>query len=89
MIDGAPKDMGVYVLWRDQQLIFIGRALGGTSTISSCLDEHMRGERCECSRQATHYSWEIVLQPAVREGELLQDQRGAADGLPPCNRHSA
>ena len=89
MLDGAPKDMGVYALWRGPQLIYVGRALGGASTISSCLDEHMSGNRCDCSRQATHYSWEIVLQPMVRELELLQEQKAAAGELPPCNLHSA
>jgi hypothetical protein len=89
MLDGAPKDMGVYVLWRDQQVLYIGRALGGASTISSCLDEHMSGRRCDCSRQATHYSWEIVLQPGLRELELLEEQEKAAGELPPCNLHRA
>ena len=84
MINGAPRDMGVYALWRDNHLLYIGRALGGASTIASCLDEHMNGARCSCSREATHYSWEIVLQPALRERELLQEQTG----LPPCNQHS-
>ena len=89
MLDGAPKDMGVYVLWRDQQLLYIGCALGGASTISSCLEEHMSGSRCDCSRQATHYSWEIVLQPIVRELELLAEQEKAMGERPPCNLHRA
>jgi hypothetical protein len=88
MINGAPKDMGVYALWRGNQLLYIGRALGTSSTILSCLDEHMSGARCECSKVATHYSWEIVLQPTVREAELLQEQRQAG-GLPPCNLHAS
>ena len=86
MIDGAPKDVGVYALWRDEKLLYVGRALGGASTIASCLDEHLSGARCECSRQATHYSWEIVLQPVARELELLEEQRQIG-GLPPCNQH--
>jgi hypothetical protein len=89
MVDGAPRDMGVYTLWRGEQLLYIGRALGGRTTIFSRLDEHMSGAVCRCSRQATHYSWEIVLQPIERELELLQEQRKAAGELPPCNRHSA
>jgi hypothetical protein len=88
MIAGAPKDMGVYALWRDQRLLYVGRALGGSSTIFSRLEEHMSGALCDCSRQATHYSWEIVTQPIVRELELLQEQRNAAGQLPPCNLHS-
>ena len=89
MVDGAPKDLGVYVLWRGDELLYIGRASGGASTIQSCLAEHMSGSRCACSRAATHYTWEIALQPALRERQLLQEARKAAGELPPCNRHSA
>jgi hypothetical protein len=93
MIEGAPRDMGVYVLYRGERVIYIGRAMGakpgGGSTIHSRLQEHSSGAVCECSRQATHYSWEIVLQPQLRELELLQAQREAAGELPPCNAHSA
>jgi hypothetical protein len=49
----------------------------------------MDGAVCECSRQATHYSWEIALQPQVRELELLQEQHERCGALPPCNAHSA
>jgi hypothetical protein len=49
----------------------------------------MNGALCSCSRQATHYGWEIVLQPIERELELLQEQRKAGGELPPCNQHSA
>lgn len=49
MLDGAPKDMGVYVLWRDQ----------------------------------------AVLQPIVRELELLEEQEKAMGELLPCNLHRA
>ena len=93
MIDGAPRDMGVYVLYRGERVIYIGRAMGarqgGGSTICSRLQEHMNGGVCECSARATHYSWEIVLQPQLRELELLQAQRETAGELPPCNAHSA
>jgi hypothetical protein len=89
MIEGAPRDMGVYALWRDRRLLYIGRALGGSTTIFSRLDEHMSGALCSCSREATHYSWEIVMQPVMRELELLQDHSKSAGALPPCNLHSA
>jgi hypothetical protein len=97
MIEGAPRDMGVYVLYRGENVIYIGRAMGikggakhgGGSTIFSRLQDHRNGAVCECSRQATHYSWEIVLQPQLRELELLRAEREAAGALPPCNAHSA
>jgi hypothetical protein len=88
MIQGAPHDMGVYALWRGEALLYIGRALGGSTTIHSRLHDHMNGAVCECSQQATHYSWEIVLQPIVRERELLHELRGSGQ-LPPCNQHAS
>jgi hypothetical protein len=88
MVEGAPGDMGVYALWRHDRLLYIGRAMGGGTTIQSRLLEHLKGQSCACSREATHYSWEIVLQPAVRELELLQEHRREAGELPPCNLHA-
>jgi hypothetical protein len=85
MVSGAPRDLGVYLLYRGEDVIYIGRA----ASIQSRLLEHLDGTVCECSRQATHYSWEIVLQPRVRELELLQEQRDRAGTLPPCNAHPA
>jgi predicted GIY-YIG superfamily endonuclease len=85
LIAGAPRDMGVYLLYRGSEVIYIGRAVN----IQLRLQEHMDGAVCECSRQATHYSWEIVLQPQVRELELLQEQHERCGALPLCNAHSA
>lgn len=85
MVDGAPGDAGVYILYRGARVLYIGRA----ADIRARLREHAAGEVCECSKAATHYSWEIVLQPRVRELELLQEQIELGSGLPPCNAHSA
>ena len=89
MVEGAPDDIGVYALWRNDQLLYIGRAMGGSISIQSRLLEHLSGACCACSREATHYSWEIVMQPVVRELELLQEVLRAAGEVPPCNRHDA
>jgi predicted GIY-YIG superfamily endonuclease len=85
MIDGAPADRGVYILYRGAQVLYVGRA----DDIRARLRQHSEGGVCECSRQATHYSWEIVLQPRLRELELLREQRERDGALPPCNAHSA
>lgn len=85
MVQGAPRDMGVYILYAGTRPLYIGRA----ASIQARLEEHMDGAVCECSRKATHYSWEIVLQPQVRELELLQEERERAGALPPCNAHPA
>jgi len=72
MVEDAPTTRGVFALWENDELICIGRADGGERTIRSCLFEHLEGANGDQSRAATHYSWEICLDPEVREAELLR-----------------
>lgn len=65
VIAGAPKDVGVYVLWDDDEAVFYGRG-----AIRTRLLEHLsRRER------ATHYGWELCKDPAARELELLEEHQ--------------
>ena len=86
-INTAPADPGVYVLWRNNAVIYIGRAEGGLETIQSRLEEHFQGRVCSCSRQATHYSWEISLRCKTREAELLESSLVQFGQAPTCNLH--
>ena len=71
ILEYAPFDVGgVYVLWQDDEVIYIGRT-GGSRNIRQCLLEHLEGTRGHCTRGATHYSWEITLWDSARETELL------------------
>jgi hypothetical protein len=88
-LSGAPADPGVYVLWRNDVLLFIGRADGRPETIQSRLQDHYAGRACACSREATHYGWEISFQPRIRERELLGSCREGQGGTPRCNLHAA
>jgi len=81
----SPEVGGVYVLWQDDEVIYIGAALGGGATIRSRLVEHFSGNGGDCTRRATHYSWEISLKPAARELELLEEHRASFQRLPRCN----
>ena len=45
--------------------------VGGTHNIRACLLEHLDGRRGDCTRTATHYSWEITIWDSARETELL------------------
>jgi hypothetical protein len=87
MIAGAPRGPGVYALWNGDTLIYIGNASGTGATIHSRLLSHLAGGACGCSREATHYSWEIAPHPGLRELEMLQEHRAASGELPYCNRH--
>src|SRR3954471_19239164 len=72
MIEDAPATRGVYALWENEQLVCLGRADGGERNIRACLLEHLSGAEGDQARHATHYSWEICVDPELREAELLK-----------------
>jgi len=86
MIAGAPPDPGVFALWENDELIYYGRAAGSLKSIQFALLEHLAGRAGPCTHRATHYGWEITLDPAAREAELLAEYKAAFNRLPRCNR---
>ena len=84
MLEFAAEGAGVYALWSGNELIYYGRAEGGSETIRSRLLEHLRGDR-GCVRRATHYSWELARRPAARESDLLSEFWLARGRFPRCN----
>lgn len=83
MVEGAPNEAGLYALWEDDELIYVGRA-SATSTIRQRLTEHLE-RSSSCTQRATHYSWELSLRPAAREAEILEQHRARFGRLPRCN----
>lgn len=85
---GAPGPSRRYsfkrIVWQGEEIIYYGRALHG-ATIRSRLLEHYH----ENSAQATHYSWEITLEAASREVQLLREYEEAYGRLPRMNGASA
>ena len=86
MVEGAPADPGVYALWENEELIYYGRASGAVISIQFALLEHLSGRAGVCTQRATHYGWEITLDPVAREEELLSEYRAQFNRLPRCNR---
>jgi hypothetical protein len=89
MVEGAPADPGVYALWEAEELIYYGRASGKLVSIQLALFEHLNGKAGACTQRATHYGWEISLDPAAREAELLAEYRARFKRLPRCNEGRA
>lgn len=89
MLEGAPAEPGVYALWENAELIHYGHASGGAITIQRALMEHLSGRAGSCTQRATHYGWEISLEPAAREAELLAEYQEAFNRVPRCNRGAA
>jgi hypothetical protein len=88
MVNGAPAEPGIYALWEDDELIYLGRA-SATATIRERLGEHLTRSVCPCAENATHYSWELALRPATRELEILQELLMRDGRLPRCNQDAA
>ncbi len=71
VIEHAPQEPGIYALWEGEEMVYLGRAV--TGGIQAALREHLEGRRGACTKQATHYSWEISLWPTLRESEVLAE----------------
>ena len=75
----------MYTLWEGDEVIYYGRADGksqaGGSTIRSRLLAHYYEDR----KRPTHYSWEVCLEPAAREAQLLREHEGAFGRRPRGN----
>jgi hypothetical protein len=88
VVSGAPDEPGVYALFEDDEVIYYGCAVHG-STIHSALSEiltRVREGHGGCLQRVTRYSWEITHRPRLREAELLREFEQANQHPPRCNR---
>jgi hypothetical protein len=67
LVSAAPDTPGVYELWDDDELIYVGGTQGCT------LREQLVHELLEGHASATHFSWEISFHPMDRVRELLDE----------------
>lgn len=81
----APDSAGIYLLYQHGELIYIGRATGGLTTIRSRLMDHMRGDCGPCTTIATHYAYEIRPDPIAAEVAYLAEFKRVNGVLPRCN----
>ena len=59
LVDDAPETAGLYALWDDATLLYVGRAKGGRDTIRRRLLAHLERAARQPARAPTHYGWEI------------------------------
>jgi hypothetical protein len=82
LVQGAPENAGVYALWQEAEMIYLGHA----ASIKAALLGHLQRNPPDCTGGATHYSWELSLRPAAREAALLEAFRERHGRLPRCNQ---
>jgi hypothetical protein len=84
-VDVSPAASGIYLLYKDGRLIYIGVAVSG-SDIRQELMSHLSGAHGECTRGATAFLYEIAADPLRLYRYYLGAHRERYGGrLPPCN----
>jgi len=81
LVSMAPDTPGVFELWEDDELVFVG------ATDNCTLRSELVRELLENDRQATHFCWEITYHPAARERELLAEFERLHHRSPRFNSH--
>ena len=84
ILQGAPANAGIYALWQDGEMIYLGHS----GSIKASLLVHLE-RRTPCTSGTTYYSWELSLRPATREVELLELYKKRHGRLPRCNEEAA
>lgn len=89
-IEYAPDESGVYGLFDEDELIYIGLATGLKGfSIRECLLKHLHGAHGECTMRATQYAWELSFWPKAREAEILAAFHERIGRDPRCQQEAA
>jgi len=77
---------GVYVLWKDDEVIYIGKAdIEEEGGIRAKLERHLAGKYAEETARATHFQEDYVAYPSARRTMLLEEYRDKHGRYPHCN----
>ena len=84
-IKRAPASTGIYTLYDGAEIIYYGRATGGSATIRSRLMDHISGRESPCTRGAKTVTWEACRDPEARDDALLTAFESTHSTRPRCN----
>jgi hypothetical protein len=82
-VDLSPAAPGVYCLYGNGQLLYIGLAVNGSS-VRQELAIHRGGAYGECTRQATAFTYELARDPRALHRRYLTAHRARCDGRLPA-----
>jgi hypothetical protein len=88
LIEAAPDTTGVFALWQDGGVIYLGKACANGATIRKALEAQFEARRLSGTDEqmrATRCSWEVVDDADRRHDELLQEYESAHHCLPLWN----
>lgn len=84
-INKAPDQSGVYELLGGNDTIYYGRSTGEKTSIRARLEDHKSGSEGSCTKNASHFRWEVTSSAVAREKELLDEYNRNHGKLPRCN----
>jgi hypothetical protein len=84
LIAAAHDTTGVFALWQNGGVIYLGKASAGAATIRKALGAQLEGRKWNES-VVTRCSWEVVDDADRRHRELLQEFEAAHRCLPLWN----
>ena len=84
LIAAAPDTTGVFALWQNGGVIYLGKASAGSATIRKALGEQFAARKWN-DLHAMRCSWEVAEDPDQRHGELLREFETAHHCVPLWN----
>lgn len=84
LISAAPDTTGVYALWQNGGVIYLGKASAGAATIRNALSAQLEARKWN-DLVVTRCSWEVVDDADKRHRELLHEFESAHHCLPLWN----
>ncbi|HEU5178149.1 MAG TPA: hypothetical protein VFU24_11920 [Burkholderiales bacterium] len=84
LISAAPDTTGVYALWQNGGVIYLGKASAGAATIRNALSAQLEARKWN-DPVVTRCSWEVVDDADKRHRELLHEFESAHHCLPLWN----
>jgi hypothetical protein len=88
LISAAPDTSGVFALWQNGGVIYLGKASAGSATIRKALGGQLEGRKWNDTpavMRVTRCSWEVVEDADKRHSELLHEFEAAHHCLPLWN----
>jgi hypothetical protein len=88
LIEAAPDTIGVFALWQNGGVIYLGKASAGSATIRKALGEQFSARKWSDSAvdlRAMRCSWEVADDPDRRHSELLREFESAHHCVPLWN----
>jgi hypothetical protein len=84
LIEAAPDTTGVFALWQNGGVIYLGKASAGAATIRSALSAQFAARKWN-GMVGTRCSWEVAEDADGRHSELLREFESAHRCLPLWN----